>query len=288
MAVGHPGELWTELQGDVQDRGVTRFTDIEGQWLSLMWSIDAYRAANVAPRLMGREDIDLGLRLGAIYRSKGNWFATLISLLLQNRTHEPILPRVKVRGFSQWHQLDVAWPVRDEDPLVCVATKVTGAPPQGEGHARGAISDFTNRRKEVKFAATDLKLNRGQQETTISSWGAWRDVAPPRTFFLWAARLRTETRKPDLIERLVDEAAALRDSYVDGTGLVAWRPRSDGTSYEVVPLPLDPRVARLDEALDRIASEIGNLIGPNGRVPDPVRPPLRTVAVDRLTMERAR
>ena len=188
---GHPGELWAELQRRVQDQAVTKFARVESDWLMLMWSIDAFRIAGVPPRGMGRDELDPGPRLAAIYRTKGNWFATLIALLLQNRTHQRIQPRTKVRGFSQMHQIDVAWPIREEDPLVCAETKVTGAPAYGRTPVRSALADFSNRRKELKFAATDLKLFRRQQETSIGHWGVWRENAPPKAYFLWAARLKT-------------------------------------------------------------------------------------------------
>jgi hypothetical protein len=247
-----------------------------------MWSIDAFRSEGIAPRLMGRDDIDDALRLAAVYRFKGNWFATLIALLLQNRTHQPISPRTKVKGFSQNHQIDVAWPVREEDPLVCVETKVSGAPPTSSVSARGALADFSNRRKELKFAATDLKLNRRQQETRIEHWGDWRENAPPKTYFLWAARLRTTGRQPELLGKLIDEAAALRDSYLDGAGLIAWQVRDDESGYQGLALPTHARVTELDDTLYRIASVINRLTGPGGRPPEPVKPEKRAVDVERL------
>jgi hypothetical protein len=280
--VGHPGERWQILRDRVQDQAVTKFTDVEADWLGLMWSIDAFRTEGIAPRLMGREDIDDVLRLAAVYRFKGNWFATLIALLLQNRTHQPISPRTKVKGFSQNHQIDVAWPVREEDPLVCVETKVSGASATPSVTARGALADFSNRRKELKFAATDLKLNRRQQETQIEHWGVWRENAPPKTYFLWAARLRTTGRQPELLSKLIDEASALRDTYLDGAGLVAWRARDDGSGYQGLKLPANARVTELDDTLYRIASEISRLTGPGGKPPDPEIPKYRDVDVENL------
>jgi hypothetical protein len=280
--VGHPGERWQFLRDRVQDQAITTFAAIESDWLALMWSIDAFRSEGIAPRLMGREDIDDALRLAAVYRFKGNWFATLIALLLQNRTHQHISPRTKVKGFSQNHQIDVAWPVREEDPLICVETKVSGASATPSVSARGALSDFSNRRKELKFAATDLKLNRRQQDTRIEHWGVWRENAPPKTYFLWAARLRTTGRQPENLPKLIAEAAALRDSYLDGAGLIAWRTRDDGSGYEGLPLPTNARVTELDDTLYRIASEINRLTGPGGHPPDPITPDHRAVDVERL------
>lgn len=281
--VGHPQNVWRELQRRVQEEAIREFSQVESDWLRLMWSIDAFRVANIPPPEMGRSTLESPARLAAIYRSKGNWFATLIALLVQNRTHQHISPRTKVRGFSQPHQIDVAWPVREEDPLVCAETKVTGAPPQGRTPSRSALADFTNRRKELKFAATDLKLYRRQQDTAIEHWGVWRENAPPKTYFLWAARLRTEgPGQPDLIARLVREAEALRNSYLDGTGIIAWRTAASGEAYEPVRLPDSAQVSELDDVLYRIESEIRRLLGPSGRTPEPVRPTGMAVDVAHL------
>lgn len=281
--VGHPGDRWEELKRRVQDETITQFRLIETDWLALMWSIDAYRAAGIPPRAMGRTSVESSARLAAIYRSKGNWFATLIALLLQNRTSQPLQPRTKVRGFSQVHQIDVAWPVRLEDPLVCAETKVTGAPAFASTPARSALADFTNRRKELKFAATDLKLYRRQQETSIGHWGVWREKAPPKTYFLWAARLRTEgTRGRDSVARLAAEAQALVNSYLDGAGLVAWQRRADDRGYEVTRLTTGAQVTELDDVLYRIESEIKLLVGPRGLPPEPVRPSQPAVDVTEL------
>ena len=43
------------------------------------------------------------------------------------------------------------------------------------------MADWTNRRKELKFAATDLKLYRRQQATRIDHWDVWRTNDPPKT-----------------------------------------------------------------------------------------------------------
>ena len=131
--------------------------------------------------------------------------------------------------------------------------------------SRGAMSDFSNRRKELKFAATDLKLFRRQQETSIEHWGVWRESAPPKTYFLWAARLRTDGRaKPDDINKLLSEAQALVNTYLEGAGLVAWCARKDEAGYEGVPVPPSAQVSDLDDVLHRIASEIRRLVQPTG------------------------
>lgn len=285
---GHPGDAWRDLQARVQDEDLTEFRQVERAWLDLVWSLDAYRVAGVAPRDMGNASLEESRRLAAIYRNKGNWFATLIALLLQSQTDQVIRPRTRVQGMSQVHQIDVAWPARDVDVLVCAETKVTGAPAYGSTPARSALSDFSNRRKELKFAATDLKLYRRDQQTRIEHWGVWRERTPPKTYFLWAARLRvTGARGDDNIARLGTEAQALVNSYLDGAGIAAWRAKADGSGYEGVPLPAIAAVSVLDDVVYRIASEIRLQVRPGGRVPEPERPAERAVDVTQLLPDEA-
>jgi hypothetical protein len=268
--VGHPGAKWNDLKARVQADAVQEFADVERDWLDVMWTLDAYRVAQVLPS--GFKDF------GAINRGKGNWFAELVSLLLHNRTHHHIGARQNIRGFSQRHQIDIAWPARGEDPLICCETKVTGAPAFGSTPARRATSDFSNRRKELKFAATDLKLYRRQQGTKIEHWDVWRQREPPKAYFLWAARL--EPSRGDTIDVLVREARALIDTYLDGAGLFAWQPSNGG--YEPVPIPEQARVTTLDDVLYRIASEINSLVDAQGRPPAPVKPDRTALSADEL------
>ena len=260
----------------MQDLRVTEFREVEPDWLALMWCLDQYRVAGVPPREMGNPKLAAGKRLAAVYRNKGHWFATLVSLLLQNRTGVTIRPRNRVQGMSQFHQVDVAWPAREQDALVCAETKVTGAPAYGTTPARGAFADFSNRRKELKFAATDLKLYRRDQETRIEHWGDWREQAPPKTFFLWAARLHTGVGKKDDIATMAREAQALVNSYLDGVGIAAWRIDAAGSAYDPVPIPQEASITALDDVLYRIASFIRR------QEPVPVRPDARAVDAEAL------
>lgn len=275
--VGHPGDKWEALKERVQSDALQQFTEIQDDWLDLMWTLDAYRVAGVLPRAMGSD-------AGAINRGKGNWFAEILALLLHNQTTARISPRQRVQGFSQLHQIDLAWPARREDVRVCAETKVTGAPGFGKTKARGATSDWTNRRKELKFAATDLKLYRRQQRTKIDHWDVWRKDAPPQTYFLWAARLDP---KRDKLESMIAESRALVDTYLDGAGLFAWRENGAGTAYEAVPLPQAARVSDLDDVLHRIANEINRLAGPGHEPPPPVTPEDEVVDTDQLALDEA-
>lgn len=273
--VGNPAAKWEALKARVQDDAIRRFSDVQEDWLDLLWTLDSYRVAQVLPT--GFKDF------GAFNRGKGNWFAELLSLLLQNRTHHRVAARQKVGGFSQRHQIDIAWPARGEDPLVCCETKVTGAPAFGSTPARGAMSDFANRRKELKFAATDLKLYRRQEDKKIGHWDVWRRSERPKAYFLWAARL--EPGK-DRVETLVREARALIDTYLDGAGLFAWQPNPTESGYEQVPLPKSERVTSLDDVLYSIASEIESLVDAQGEPPPPVKPVKRAVDTDQLADDR--
>lgn len=264
--VGHPGDRWAALKERVQQRNVRHFADIQADFLALVWSLDQYRTRGVVPRDMGKAKHADARRLEAVYRSKGNWLADLIALLLENQTTSRLAPRSGVQGFSQLHQIDVAWPARGRpivDPLVCVETKMTGAPATSSTPERGALADFTNRRKELKFAATDLKLYRRQQETRIDHWDTWRRREPPKTYFLWCARMTAK----DKIDTLVAEVRLLTDTYLDGAGLFAYRLAPSGTAYEPVMISQRARVAQLDDVLHRIANEINDMADAEGAAP---------------------
>ncbi len=275
--VGHPGEKWDALKDQVQAEHIQSFADVERQWLDLMWTLDTYRVAGRAPRDMGRQDIAEGKRLAAVYRGKGNWFATLLALLLENQTTQRLAPRVRVQGFSQTHQIDIAWPDRELDPLVCLETKVSGAPASPADPARGAMADWTNRRKELKFAAADLKLFRRQHLTTISHWNHWRAKQVPKTYFLWAARLRPA----DQVTRMVREAQALAKTYLEGAGLVAWQQVDN--RYEIAPLPPSERISSVDDVLWAIADVIKEIAPPGVPPPPPEVPPERAVDLSEVS-----
>jgi hypothetical protein len=282
--VGHPEERWTALVARVQDDAVTEFSTIQADWLALMWSIDAFRREGIVPEGMGNKRTQPGRRLAAIYRSKGNWYAELLALLLGNRTSQRLAPRSRVEGFSQLHQIDVAWPDRDtkpiQNPLVCLETKVTGAPAYGDTPARGAMSDWSNRRKELKFAATDLKLWRRSSSTVIDHWDEWRLAEQPACYFLWGARLKDGDR----IDKMVREVQALTKTYLDGAGIFGWQTNDDESGYipvSVVTTDQSDRVSTVDDMLRRIASRISRL-APTGTPPPAEQPESRPLDVETL------
>ncbi len=60
---------------------------------------------------------------------------------------------------------------------------------------------------------------------------------------------------------------ALTDTYLDGAGLVAWEPAESDDGYRYIVLPRTARVHSLDDVLHRVASEIRELLGPDGQPP---------------------
>jgi len=273
--VGHPQELLDALVARVQDSAIRQFTEIQNDWVRLMWSLDAFRTAGLTPAGMGKGG-EGGFE--GVYRGKGNWFALLLALLINNQSGQLVGSRTRIQGFSQLHQIDLAWPSREVDPLVCAETKVTGAPSFGKTPARGAMSDWSNRRKELKFAATDLKLARRQQETVIQHWDVWRQDAPPKCFFLWAARL--DPSKNDSIDRMAGGVQTVVNTYLDGAGVFAWRENEDGTGYEPVAVPARSRVSDLDDVLYRITSEIQKAAGADGLAPPPIGSTASTASIE--------
>jgi hypothetical protein len=248
-ANGSPLALWNNLKDLVQHQNLKRFSEVAGSFLEVLWCLDQYKASGLLPRGMGKD-------ISGAYRMKGNWFADLISLLLVNQTASPLAPRSNIQGFSQVHQIDIAWPIRRQAPLVCVETKVMGGPPVGPTTARAATADWSNRRKELKFQATDLKLFRRQQATHIDHWDNWRKSAPPSVYFLWCARMKPEA---DRLDKMVREVRALTETYLDGAGIFAYRANKGGTAYEIVSLPWSDRVVDLDDVVHRIANQINDL-----------------------------
>ena len=274
--VGSPLEKWSDLKERVQQEDLRRFSDVAEDLLDVLWCLDQYKIHGVAPRGRGRD-------ISGAYRMKGNWFADLISLLLVNQTSSPLAPRSNIQGFSQVHQIDIAWPIRQEAPLVCVETKVMGGPPVGRTTARAATADWSNRRKELKFQATDLKLFRRQQATRIDHWDNWRQVAPPSVYFLWCARMKPGV---DKLDKMTREVRALTETYLDGAGIFPYRANAQETGYEVVSVPWADRVVDLDDLVHRIANQINDLAATGAPAADE-RPSARAVDVAQLEPDTA-
>ena len=202
-----------------------------------------------------------------------------MALILGNKTKSAVASRSKIAGFSQTHQIDIAWPDREtevlRDPLICCEVKLTGAPGVRGGKPRGGLADWTNRRKELKFQATDLKLAR--HSTSIHNWNAWRKKADPRVYTLWAARLESVTAKNDEVRqyaRMVKEAQILTATYSDGVGVYAFKPDEANQRYVPVIVSTDAaaRVTTMDEVLDEIAGEIRERMEGHGNRVPPARP----------------
>ncbi|WP_433055063.1 hypothetical protein [Dactylosporangium sp. CS-033363] len=247
--VGHPGEMWSDLKNKIQDNVATQFSAVEARFLALLWCLDRYRAAGVPPRGMGDQTKDPKTRLNAVYRSKGNWWAELVSLLLENRTSSRLEPRVRVRGFSQDHTIDVAWPSGTPpltDPQVCLLTRMSGAAEQSATPERKAMADWVTRRKELKFAATDLKLAQHDPASPMGTWDQWRQVRAPKVYLLWAARLSASARPATIAE----QASELEATYLDGVGVFAYEANINHAGYQPVTHNVTSAWTEVDNLLD--------------------------------------
>ncbi|RLV55500.1 hypothetical protein D9V41_10400 [Aeromicrobium phragmitis] len=259
--VGVPGERLLDLKAHIQDRNVTRFQEIESQFLGLLWSIDTYRIEQVIPRAPAGAKVagySAEQLAGGIYRKKGNFFSEIITAILSNKTESPLAPRAQVKGFSQLHQIDIAWPAPDigvaTEPIVCCEAKLTGAPAFADTPARSVRSDWTNRRKELKFQATDLKLYRQRNSPGIRNWEHWRQNAAPKVYAIWAGRLETPTEH----EYMVTQARELTETYLDRVGVYGFITNDAGDGYMPATdaTRVAERVTSLDAVLDLIAAEI--------------------------------
>jgi hypothetical protein len=273
--VGHPETKFGVLKARIQDDVVQKFRDIETEFLDLIWTLDQYRARQVVPYRMGKPKLAPARRLEGIYRGKGNYFSTVMALILGNKTTSQLASRRDIQGFSQTHQIDIAWPARDVvplvDPYICAEAKLTGAPPFEDNRGRGALDDWSNRRKELKFQAIDLKLYRHVAERSrIEHWDLWRRRAWPSVYSLWAARMRPG----DEVKKMIDEARTLTDTYCDGVGIYAFRMDPAATGYEPAPLSkgVSERVTSLDTVLDLIAAQIRQIMSEHdNRVPPAIK-----------------
>lgn len=284
--VGHPKDKFDALTDRIQTEVVKSFESIEADFLDLIWTMDAYRIAQVVPRGMvsaGMLNEPPERQLEGIYRTKGNYFSMVITLILGNMTTSQLASRSDVLGFSQPHQIDIAWPARNVtpiiDPLICCEAKLTGAPAYGRTKERGGFADWSNRRKELKFQATDLKLSRKASNTQIDNWDLWRKSAPPSVYSLWAARLKPT----DNVTKMVEEARILTETYSDGVGIYAFRVNDTNSGYVPATLTrtVSQRVTSLDSVLNYIAADIRRIMRDNdGRVPAPILPPSHTVSAD--------
>ena len=287
--VGHPGDRYGALISRINDEQVRSFATVEADFLGLMWCLDQYRSQQVLPRGMGKEKTSSGRpltpeqKLEGVYRSKGNWFATILTEILGQMTTSPLASRKDVWGFSQPHQIDIAWPAREKEPfpdaLICCETKLGGSPAYGSYGERGAFNDWSNRRKELKFQATDLKLYRQSHDTQIDNWDLWRQNAPPRVYSLWGARLATN----DKITKMIKEAEILTATYSDGVGIYAYRVNdtSDGYVAALESKGVSERVTSLDSVLSKIAAEIRRIMRANDNsVPPPVTPTTHEASTD--------
>ncbi len=273
--VGNPGELFIALSDRIQDENIKRFRDIESDFLAWLWSVDTHRTEEVIPRAPRRKNADelskSDLAAG-MYRGKGDRFSDVLSLILSNKTSSTLAPRGKVQGYSQLHQIDIAWPTPDrgvaQDPIVCCESKISGSPPEGSRKARSIRNDWTNRRKELKFQATDLKLFQSKDDPKIRNWDQWRRGAAPRVYAIWAGRLRTLGE----LKYMVDQARDLTDTYLDRVGIYGFITNETGDGYVAASPGRDvaERVTGLDTVLDLIEAEIDAYLEKH---PDAVRVP---------------
>ncbi len=259
--VGNPGDRFIALADRIQNENIQRFKDVEDEFLAWLWCVDAYRIAEVVPRgpqAKKKADYSPTARAAGSYRQKGDRFSDVLNLILSNKTPSKMAPRRYVKGYSQDHQIDIAWPIADkgvtDDPIVCCESKITGAPADSEKPDREINNDWTNRRKELKFQATDLKLFQGRDDPRIRNWDQWRRTAPPLVFAIWAGRLTDRSQ----VKYMVDEARNLTDTYLDRVGVYPFITNDAGDGYVPASLgrEVGERITSLDTVLQVIVDEI--------------------------------
>ncbi|MDM7885183.1 hypothetical protein QUG92_08695 [Curtobacterium sp. RHCKG23] len=255
-----PSQRFNELLGQVKRERVTKFSMIEEALLDWLWCVDGYRINGSVPSDFGtrRSAASEEARNGAFYRTRGDRLADVLLALLRNRCGVNLAPRSRVKGFSQEHQIDIAWSPEDgpilADPVVCCEVKILGAPSDGTKPDRSIRSDWTNRRKELKFQAADLKLFQGREDPNIRNWDQWRASVPPRVYTIWAGRIFSRTDA----EYMTDQARDLTDTYLDGVGVFPFAPNETNTAYRALNdgRSVRGRLTHVDTILDRMQADI--------------------------------
>jgi len=221
---------WQALKESIQDNGLTSMSQVSAGWCRLMWLLDHEREAGRTGTAMS----------DAAYRRKGEWFSGLLRLLIEQRNHQLMASRKTVGGYSQPFKPNLVWPA-DDDPRLCLFTRVTGSSAAPGVSERDALADFTNRRKELKFAAVDLKLasspGSGSSEemrsfpnSGLQSFQSWRTQKDPAVYVVWGARLGPA----EPVETCLEQLVAMTGTYLDGAALVAWRTNEAMDGYEWV------------------------------------------------------
>lgn len=264
-SVGLPSEKYASIIERIRVERIEKFLDVQTMLLDWLWCVDAYRIAGVVPPdfAAGPTRTTGDALSGSFYRNRGDRFSDILTMLLRNRTSLDLAPRSRVKGFSQEHQIDIAWSptIQDvlSDPVVCCEVKILGAPGDGTKPDRNIRNDWSNRRKELKFQAADLKLFQGRDDPRIRNWDQWRTTVSPRVYTIWAGRVFSESD----VAYMIDQARDLTDTYLDGVAVFPFAPRLEGQGYEPRNdgRSVRARLTNVDTVLGRIAADIEQLSG---------------------------
>jgi hypothetical protein len=226
----------------------SRWTQVEDQFLSAMWSFDQSFAVGLADQ-------------GDNQNGKGDFFTDLIALLLENCSGKELHGRGAVPGLIfPNHHLDTSYP-EEGTVEVLIETKVAGAPKsvrnpkQKNSRGRPGSSDLDKRVKEAGLKTIDLKAEwarkAGQGGGPTSDLLSWLHRSRPSAFLFLAIRVVD----PNDFDRTLFFANAA-NQLMDGVGLVAYEPLSSGGGYQAHKVPTH---LELDRVLSRVCTALRNL-----------------------------
>lgn len=236
------------LYAKVAEAGVSRWTDVENDFLEAMWCFDENFRSGLANQ-------------GDNQNGKGDFFTDLIALLLENASGKALYGRGKIPGLLfENHALDASYPATGVVEVL-IETKVAGAPKtsrnpsQKNPKGRSGSADLDKRIKEASLKTIDLKAEwarrAGQGGGPAGDLLTWLRRSRPASFLFMAIRV-IDARDLARTLRFAEAAGQL----MDGVGLVAYGPDSAGTGYEILEAPL---ALQLDRTLSRVASALRSL-----------------------------
>ena len=166
-AVGHAHRTHPEHKRD----GVRGVRD---EWLALMWCLDQYRVADAPPEGMGKRGLKYEGRMDGILPRLGQLVpATMPHPAAQQPHRTDATEPLRYQGLlaEPPDRLGLARPRRGADRVR--REQAHRGPAYRAAPGRGAMDDWTNRRRELKFSAADLKLAALAGEK-IGHWDVWR------------------------------------------------------------------------------------------------------------------
>jgi len=227
---------------NLASRPNTRFSDIQEEFLTVLYKLDEYRKEGAIPE--------------GEYRQKGNAFRDLILALIKSRVGFK-LRDMRVEGFTDEHDLDLGFYLNGV-LYVGGQVKMIGSPPhslRGERKPeRPTRADIDKRMKEVKYTPLDLKLKYSGTDLKNGQPGEIGSQIPSQdSFSFWACRIGAE----DDLDLIASKFVRLTE-YNNGVGVILYR--EEKGRYTAIEKP-ELKPLTIDNTIDQIGRFLLESVG---------------------------